>query len=166
MNLSTSIKTCLRQYFDFSGRATRSEFWWFHLFLFVGSGALLYLDAIVFGTAQSIDPFSALFSLLTFFPAMSVRARRLHDINVSGWWQMLPLLGLLILAPGFYNYFINSVSAIGPLMALSVVGGVLVFFGGFVLLIIGFCLPSTNGANRFGDAPSTLSNSHYLSNSH
>jgi len=153
----TSIKTCFQKYFDFTGRASRSEFWWFHLFLVLGSGAFLYIDAKVFGTAQNIDPFSALFSLLTFFPAISVRARRLHDINFSGWWQVLPFLGLLILAPGFYNYFIISVRAIGALMALSVVGGVVVFFGGFVLLVIWFCLPSTDGANRFGEPPNTVS---------
>ena len=90
MTFQESIKLCFQKYADFEGRAKRPEFWWFVLFLFVGS--------LVLGVVSSI--LSMLFSLLTIVPSLAVGARRLHDIGRSGWWQLLgliPILGWIIL---------------------------------------------------------------------
>lgn len=90
MNFTEAISTCFRKYGDFSGRAARSEYWWWELFL-----VLCTLAAALFG-----EKVSALFSLATLLPSLAVGARRLHDIDKSGWWQLLwfiPVIGWLVL---------------------------------------------------------------------
>jgi uncharacterized membrane protein YhaH (DUF805 family) len=85
----TAVKTCLTKYVDFSGRATRSEYWWFYLFQLLVSVAANLLGS-VFGLF-------ALLPLLLLLPGLAAGARRLHDINRSGWWQLLVLTGIGIL---------------------------------------------------------------------
>ncbi len=90
MNFQDAVKTCFSKYADFSGRALRSEFWWFMLFLFV-AGLILQMVSGVIG---------ALFSLGTLVPSLAAGARRLHDTGRSGWWQLIgliPLLGWIVL---------------------------------------------------------------------
>ncbi len=90
MKFEESIKICFSKYADFKGRATRPEFWWFVLFTTLASLAL----SMVSETA------SGLFSLATLLPYLAVGARRLHDTNRSGWWQLIwivPLIGWIIL---------------------------------------------------------------------
>ena len=82
-----AIKLGLRRYFDFSGRSTRSEFWWFGLFIaLVGIGAMI-VDGIV-GATGSITV-SGLVGLALIIPNVAISVRRLHDINRSGWWLLL-----------------------------------------------------------------------------
>ena len=50
MGFGEAVKTCFSKYFQFSGRAARSEYWWFFLFVIVVSLVLAVLDAIIFGT--------------------------------------------------------------------------------------------------------------------
>ncbi|HEY8353780.1 MAG TPA: DUF805 domain-containing protein [Methylophilaceae bacterium] len=90
MNFADAIKVCFNKYADFSGRARRSEFWWFFLFYFVGN--------IVLGSISSV--LGLLFVLATIVPGLAVGARRLHDTNRSGWWQLIgliPLIGFIVL---------------------------------------------------------------------
>ncbi len=91
MTFSESIAVCFSKYGTFKGRASRSEFWWFYLFtILVSWGALL------------VDPteiISTIFGLIIIVPWLAVSARRLHDRNLSGWWQLLSLtiIGILLL---------------------------------------------------------------------
>jgi uncharacterized membrane protein YhaH (DUF805 family) len=90
MTIQESILVCFTKYFDFSGRATRSEYWWFFLFLVLTS----LLSAVLSPIA------SGLFTLATLVPSAAVATRRLHDTRRSGWWQLIvlvPLLGLIVL---------------------------------------------------------------------
>jgi uncharacterized membrane protein YhaH (DUF805 family) len=92
MTFADSIRICFTKYADFGGRASRSEYWWFFLFLLV-VGALL-------GSADDNAPLYALFSLAVLLPSLSAAARRLHDCGRSGWWLLLwllPLLGFIVL---------------------------------------------------------------------
>ena len=92
MDFATSIKTCFSKYGVFSGRASRSEFWWFALFGFIGGIVTLVIDVMVLGySSESYGPTNIIFSVVTFLPYLSVGARRLHDINKSGWWQLIVL---------------------------------------------------------------------------
>ena len=91
----------IKQYFDFSGRARRKEYWIFTgISTFISYG-LQILDAI-FGTYY-FSIIGSIFSLLIFIPALAVLFRRLHDIGKSSWYFLLifiPLIGwiwLLIL---------------------------------------------------------------------
>lgn len=90
MTFGESISTCFSKYATFDGRASRSEYWWWFLFTFLGSAAA----GIVNETA------SALFSLAVLLPSVAVGVRRLHDTDRSGWFLLLwviPLIGWIIL---------------------------------------------------------------------
>jgi len=90
MTFQESVTVCFRKYTDFSGRATRSEYWWFFLFIIVVSLATSYVSSAL----------SGLFSLATLLPSIAAAARRLHDTNRSGWWQLIvlvPVVGIIVL---------------------------------------------------------------------
>jgi len=89
VNFVDAVKTCLSKYADFKGRAGRPEFWWFMLFCTLAS----VITAVI---SQRI---SGVISLLLLLPAIAATARRLHDIDKSGWWQLVslvPLVGWLV----------------------------------------------------------------------
>ncbi len=98
MGFGDAIKVCLQQkYADFSGRALRSEFWYFMLGAF-----LLQLAAIV--VLSFSDTLASIVSLVIalglMVPSLAASARRLHDTDKSGWWQLLlfiPLIGIIVL---------------------------------------------------------------------
>lgn len=90
MTFGESIRICFSKYADFNGRASRSEFWWWTLFI------------VLAGAAANIagETVSALFHLGTLLPALAVTTRRLHDTNRSGWLQLLwliPVIGWIVL---------------------------------------------------------------------
>ena len=83
----------LKNYVNFEGRATRAEFWWFFLFNFV-----IGLILGVLGKVGAI--LSGIWGLGILLPQLGLGARRLHDINKSGWYLLLafiPLVGAIIL---------------------------------------------------------------------
>lgn len=91
MNFVDAVKICFTKYVGFEGRATRSEYWWWVLFVFLVAIALGVLD---------LQMLSGLFSLGILLPSLAVGARRLHDIGKSGWWllvNLIPLVGWLVL---------------------------------------------------------------------
>ena len=100
MTFAQSISTCFRKYFTFSGRALRSEFWWFMLFYVIVGISAGVLDAAIFGFNENDQtPISSIFYLLMFFPMISVHVRRLHDVGRSGWWYwlgLIPLIGWIV----------------------------------------------------------------------
>ncbi len=91
---------------DFSGRAQRSEYWYFFLFNLLISTGLTLID-LALGTLDpsvGVGLFSGIFSLIILIPSISVGVRRLHDIDFSGWWMLLalvPLVGAIILLTFF-----------------------------------------------------------------
>jgi uncharacterized membrane protein YhaH (DUF805 family) len=87
MTFGQAIQSCLRNYATFSGRASRSELWWFFLFQILVSVAANMLG----------QTFGSLVNLALLLPALAVGARRLHDIGKSGWWQLLMLTGIGLL---------------------------------------------------------------------
>ena len=100
MDFQTSIKTCFSKYADFSGRALRSELWFFALFIVLGSIVTVIFDVMVLGySVESYGPLNLICIVALFIPAVSVTARRLHDVNRSGWWQLIELtiIGILLI---------------------------------------------------------------------
>jgi uncharacterized membrane protein YhaH (DUF805 family) len=90
MTFLDAISTCFKKYATFDGSAQRSEYWWFFLFCILASAILA-----LFGNTVR-----AIFSVVTILPSLAVGARRLHDTDRSGWWQLLmfiPFIGWLIL---------------------------------------------------------------------
>ncbi len=95
MDFATAIKTCLAKYVGFAGRAPRSEYWYFTLFLILASIAL---------AAAGLDQVGNFFSVVTLLPSLAVGVRRLHDTDRSGWWLLLllvPLVGMIVLIVWF-----------------------------------------------------------------
>lgn len=89
MTFGKSISTCFSKFFDFNGRASRPEYWWFYLFTLLLSWGSILVD--------SSGVLSLLLNFVILFPVISAGARRLHDTNRSGWWQliMLTIIGII-----------------------------------------------------------------------
>ncbi len=99
MDFATAVKTCFANYITFSGRAPRSEYWYFVLFLLIGGVITGVLDAVLF-SGNVVSPLNSIFSLVTIIPSLAVTSRRLHDVDKSGWWQLLwivPIVGWIIM---------------------------------------------------------------------
>jgi len=98
MSFGEAISVCFSKYATFTGRAARPEYWYWVLFTVIAS-----LVFVVIEVAVSIDAGRALdgiFTIATFVPSIAVAARRLHDTDRSGWWQLLcfiPVIGWILL---------------------------------------------------------------------
>ena len=92
MNFTESIKSCYSKFFDFSGRDSKSEYWWFQLY-----NLIVYLLIFVFqGDLQILV---SIITIVNILPAVAAGVRRIHDSNKSGWWiliGLIPLIGLYI----------------------------------------------------------------------
>ena len=93
MNFIESIQTCYKKFFDFSGRASKSEYWWFQLY-----NAVIYVLIFVFQGDLTL-----LFSILVIaniIPTYAAAVRRIHDSDKSGWMVLIaviPLIGLYVI---------------------------------------------------------------------
>ena len=92
MIFSEAVKTCLvDKYATFSGRATRSEYWFFNLFYVLLIFIITILMAAI-NTPEFIASIALIIALGLFIPCWSVSFRRLHDTGRSGWWCLLVLI--------------------------------------------------------------------------
>ena len=84
----------LKQFANFSGRATRQQYWMFILIYIIISVLLSIVDGLMGSVILS-----GILTLVMFIPSISIAARRLHDTGRSGWWQLLvliPLIGAIV----------------------------------------------------------------------
>ena len=166
-----AVKTCFKKYFDFKGRARRSEFWWFILFCLIVSTALSYLGLVIPG----IGYVSLIVSLVLLIPQLSVLCRRLHDTNHGSWWVVL----MALLLAGYYGSIgtmlgsnfaslsnmsnpedimgvaeamADSIQASPGLAAAALCCGVGLLILGIVLLVFTL-LDSKWGENKYGPSP-------------
>ena len=132
MTFTEAVRSGFSNYVTFSGRARRSEFWFWTLFAVIVIFVAAVLDGILFpGTmhTQMADgvasfestggPVSALASLGMFLPGLAMQVRRLHDLDRSGWWVLLVFIPVI----------------------------------GIIVLFIWWCTQGTRGPNRFGEDP-------------
>lgn len=99
MGFGDAVRSVLGKYATFEGRASRSEFWYFVLFLVIVNIILNIVDMSLLNTVMLTDAgkigiLSSLFSLAMLLPNLAVAARRLHDVGRSGWWLLLLLTGI------------------------------------------------------------------------
>ena len=93
MTFNESVSTCLKKYFVFQGRASRSEYWWFQLIV----SPSYFISTIL---ENEIAYFFLGITLFTLIPAISAGVRRLHDTNRSGFFLLIsfiPFIGGIIL---------------------------------------------------------------------
>ena len=97
MNFPQSIASAFSHYFDMAGRAPRSEYWYFTLFMFVVGLTMDLLDFALLPGQWGL--FGTIFSLATLLPSVSVSVRRLHDIGRTGWWLLIAftVIGIVLL---------------------------------------------------------------------
>lgn len=110
MGFSDAIRSGFKNYITISGRAARSEFWFWQLFTIIVSFATGLIDGSLFN--DDVGTISSLASLAMFLPTLMVSIRRLHDRDQSGWWLLLmliPLVGWLVLL-----YFYVTPGTDGP----------------------------------------------------
>lgn len=168
--IEQAVSRFWRKYAVFSGRASRSEYWWWALVSFVVSVGLQIVGRLIFAGGLLLTPGrvtldmrslflpllpSLVWSLATLIPSIALAVRRLHDTNRSGWWYLISLPGLV--AVPFELIGLASIDparlaagdfasvAIGPLVA----GGVLFLLGtaGSIVLLVFFVLmPDPRGA--------------------
>ncbi len=164
MNMQTAVITCFKKSLTIKGRASRSELWWFYLFMMI-TGKLLsfFIDIPIFrfDPPPMNAPFLVLLTIITFIPLICVIIRRLHDINLSGWWVL------------FYHLFlIASVIVVGILVIVGSIAfsfislddsGVLlviIWVSALITAIYFLSKKGTAGDNRFGADPLAEENPH------
>ena len=140
MEFGESIKVCFNKFADFTGRARRSEYWWFYLF------------------TQLIGTFTCgLGSLVCLIPMMAVTVRRLHDTNRSGWWYFLPLIvmvvGMCFFIPLVIAGDVNKNEWMTGTGAVIYLISMLVVLAISIMLIV-FCVQDGDrDINKYGPSP-------------
>lgn len=114
VSFGEAVKRAFSQYCKFTGRASRSEFWWFYLFQLITNYAIIFLIAYLLVPGfylmnpYILDAPMAIVGWLIFYgwdlflllPSLGLTVRRLHDTGHSAWnllWVLLPLIGTIIL---------------------------------------------------------------------
>ena len=123
MSFTDAVRVCIKKYVDFGGRATRSEFWFFTLFVQLLFLCSAVLDPYVAGVDpknyfEIYGPVTLIVQIITLLPSLSVTARRLQDTGASGWWMLTALTGI-----------------------------------GLIPLLYWLCDPSEEQSNDFGESP-------------
>ena len=98
MSFVDAIKSVFTQYVGFSGRARRSEFWYFYLFTILLSIVASIVQRAMTNSTNGIV--TTIIGLAIILPSLAVGARRLHDTSRSGWWLLIgliPVIGTIVL---------------------------------------------------------------------
>jgi uncharacterized membrane protein YhaH (DUF805 family) len=153
MGFGEAIRVCFGKYVDFSGRARRSEYWYFYLFCFLAGLVASVLDRIIVGSTgvSSLRPISAMLNLAFLLPSLAVTVRRLHDTNRSG-WLLLGAFGYIIVAAIVYFAILATLrGASGALMLAVVLGLGALAYG--IFLLVCMVQNGTAGQNAYGPDP-------------
>jgi uncharacterized membrane protein YhaH (DUF805 family) len=133
MGFLESIQVCLSKYAQFNGRASRSEFWYFYLAIFIYFVVAGFLLGVAGVSDEVFDLATLVLLIPIFIPGISVSARRLHDLNQSGWMQC-------IFIPGFIaDEFLGT--------------GYVIYLLTLALFAFWFSQAGKKGKNRFGAQP-------------
>lgn len=148
-----AISVCLGRYFQFSGRASRSEYWYFVLFSMLATMAASLIDSVVFYVPswEEYGPVGTLVWWGLLVPSLAVTWRRLHDTNRSGWWVgglfiILPMAFLIM--PLFFPalFMTDSEAWIGFWLIVPV----LAFIVYMIILFVFVCTRGELQPNRYG----------------
>ena len=166
MDMTKAAKLFFVNYFDFSGRASRGEFWWAYLAFFIVSTILFVVDGVIVGMIFGFTDnellsiteseflsnngfFSNIFSLVTAIGWISLTSRRLQDNGHSGWWQLayFSIIPTIILWVFFISADVNPV-----LLSFSIIFTIITL-ALYILILVWLILPPTEDENRWGPNP-------------
>lgn len=133
-------------YCNFKGRASRSEYWWVALLLFIVSLAV----QLIFGESLTTNILTLLIGLATLLPSLGLVFRRLHDTGRSGWWYIGLAGASLVMAIIAVVFFMSKLFAAGAVLYLLVLAAC-------ITVLVFLCLPSEPRPNRYGPVPNQLS---------
>ena len=101
MNIKESFISVFTNWKNFSGRACRSEFWYFQLSITLITWLLMIPEVLTdtYNYEIAYGPLSLLFTFICIIPIISVTSRRLQDRGISGWWQLsyFTIVGILVI---------------------------------------------------------------------
>ena len=166
MDMTKAAKLFFTNYFDFSGRASRGEFWWAYLAFFIVSIILAILDGAIAGMIFGFTDnellsiteseflsnngfFSNIFSLVTLIGWISLTSRRLQDNGHSGWWQ---LAYFSIIPTIFLWVFFISADENPVLLSFSIISTIITL-ALYILILVWLILPPTEDENKWGPNP-------------
>ena len=166
MDMTKAAKLFFTNYFDFSGRASRGEFWWAYLAFFIVSTILFIVDGVIVGMIFGFTDnellsiteneflsnngfFSNIFSLVTLIGWISLTSRRLQDNGHSGWWQLayFSIIPTIILWVFFISADGNPV-----LLSFSIIFTIITL-ALYILILVWLILPPTEDENKWGPNP-------------
>jgi uncharacterized membrane protein YhaH (DUF805 family) len=151
MSFGEAIKSVFSKYATFSGRARRSEYWYFALFNF--------LIGLVLAIIGKILPFlailSSLYGLAILIPGIAISVRRLHDIGKSGWTMLIYLIPAIIYGVLLSIMLIKHFEGEEPNLTLYIIFGIITFitFVLAIVFIVWMCRDSQPGENKWGPNP-------------
>ena len=151
MSFTQAVKVCLKEkYATFSGRASRSEYWWFVLFNILVGIVTNILDAVFgtqillgvdkYGNPQILGIITTIVGLALLLPCFAVTFRRLHDRNLPGWYIFVPFILLIVGA------ILAGIPILALILAIAAIGVTIYIF---VMTI----LKGDNGTNNYGPDP-------------
>jgi uncharacterized membrane protein YhaH (DUF805 family) len=166
MDMTKAAKLFFTNYFDFSGRASRGEFWWAYLAFFIVSTILFVVDGVIVGMIFGFTDnellsiteneflsnngfFSNIFSLVTLIGWISLTSRRLQDNGHTGWWQLayFSIIPTIILWVFFISADGNPV-----LLSFSIIFTIITL-ALYILILVWLILPPTEDENKWGPNP-------------
>ena len=157
MEIVKAVKLFFANYLDFSGRASRGEFWWAYLAYFIASILVSIVDAVIGGILYGITGSDFLLTsgflinilfLATFIGWISLTARRLQDNGRTGWWQ----LGYLSVIPTTI-FWVSFAFAEGPILLFLSIIFTLATIVLYILIFVWLIMPPTEDENRWGRNP-------------
>jgi uncharacterized membrane protein YhaH (DUF805 family) len=116
MNFIQAIKSGFSNYVNFSGRAIRSEYWYWVLFGLICEAVAAGIDAAIFNMPSG-GPIYDIFALAVILPSLALTWRRLHDLDRSAWWVLLlfiPLIGAIVIIVWFCSKGTPGPNRFGP----------------------------------------------------
>lgn len=115
MGFGDAIKTCFSKYVTISGRAARSEYWWFYLFTMIVGTIPTQIGIALESVAIMI--IGLILSLALIIPGFCVSVRRMHDKDKSGWWLLIglvPIIGVILIIYWFVTRGTEGDNQFGP----------------------------------------------------
>jgi uncharacterized membrane protein YhaH (DUF805 family) len=101
--MGNAISSCFSKYATFTGRAKRSEYWFFYLFYII-----IYVVGAIAGAVVGNENLMYLFIAPLIIPLLAAGVRRMHDVGRSGWFILVPIYNLVLLCtdsnPGSNKY--------------------------------------------------------------